>query len=90
MNDVKYVKYVCRIFRRVVAEMLGVVGVGAGNSQSGVDAGGGEEGEWICLCVTTSRLDLSSSPLTGDEKLGRKERVPSPPLETTLKETEMM
>ncbi|EFN71030.1 hypothetical protein EAG_09920 [Camponotus floridanus] len=75
MNDVKYVKYVCRIFRRVVAEMLGVVGVGAGNSQSGVDAGGGEEGDWIWLCVTTSRLDLSSSPLTGDEKLGRKERI---------------
>jgi len=69
--------------------MLGVVGVGAGNSQSGVDAGGGEEGEWIWLCVTTSRLDLSS-PLTGDEKLGRKERVPSSPLETTLRETEMM
>lgn len=79
MNDVWGTSNTCAVFSRESwpSKMLGVVGVGAGNSQSGVDAGGGEEeGEWIWLCVATSRLDLSPSPSTGDEKLGGREGIP--------------
>jgi len=54
--------------------MSGVVGGGAGNSQSRMGAGGGATGDGrIWLCVATSQLDLSSSPPTGDERLSGEE-----------------
>lgn len=76
--------------------MSGVVGGGAGNSQSRVGADGGVTGDGrIWLCVATSRLDLSSSPPTGEERRDGKEGFPlvlplPAPLRpgTTLKETE--
>lgn len=94
MNGVRYIEYVCHIFWR--ASSFWNVGCRwrrhreqPTESVVGADRGLTGDGQ-IWLCVATSRLDLSSSLPSRDEKLGGKEGISLGvyPLGTTLRETE--